>query len=148
MTARNQPGTIDELTALYRDTIVRHAVHPVGFEAEIEPTHRHELFNPLCGDRVEVQLRVDGDAIEAMAFRGEACAICMASASLLCQHQPGGSVAELKSAQASLRAALSDASGDVGNEPYLPLLGVRAYPSRVRCALLPWEAALEALNAS
>lgn len=144
----NSPGTVDELTALYRETIVEHAVRPVGFEAKIEPTHRRELYNPLCGDRVEVQLRIADEDVEAMAFRGEACAICMASASLMCAHQAGRPVADLRAAHAWLEGALSGAHEERQIEPLLPLLGVRAYPSRVKCALLPWEAAIGALSES
>lgn len=146
MSARNQPGTVDDLTVLYRETIVEHAVRPTGFEAGIDATHSRELYNPLCGDRVEVQLRIDGEHIEAMAFRGEACAICMASASMMCAHQAGGPVADLRVTHDWLKAALSGGADSGQIEPLLPLLGVRAYPSRVRCALLPWEAAVQALE--
>lgn len=145
MSGSAKPGTVDELTALYRETIVRHAVNPVGFGADIGPTHSRELYNPLCGDRIEVHLRVEGDEIEALAFTGEACAICMASASLLCEHQAGHSVAELNEAHGWLENALMGKSEGSGHEALLPLLGVRAYPSRVKCALLPWEAAADAL---
>lgn len=145
MTSRNQPGTVDELTSLYRETIVRHAVHPVGFEAGIEATHSAELFNPFCGDRIEVNLLVHGDAVEAMAFRGEACAICMASASIMCGHQAGRPAADLRATHAWLDRALNGQEEAPPIEDLLPLLGVRAYPSRVRCALLPWEAAIAAL---
>jgi nitrogen fixation NifU-like protein len=146
VTAANQPGTVDQLTALYRQTIVEHAVRPVGFQAEIEPTHRHELYNPLCGDRIEVQLRIAGDDIEAMAFRGEACAICMASASLMCAHQAGRPTRDFQTAHRWLEEALKGGGENSQFEALMPLLGVRAYPSRVRCALLPWEAATQALG--
>lgn len=146
MSARNQPGAVDGLTALYRETIVEHAVRPVGFEAEIQANRSAERYNPLCGDRIEVQLRIEGDEVEAIAFRGEACAICMASASLLCAHQAGRPVADLEAANAWLEQALKGDSGSRPIEALLPLLGVRAYPSRVRCALLPWEAAIKALD--
>jgi nitrogen fixation NifU-like protein len=144
----NQPGPVDELTALYRETIVQHAVHPVGFQAAIEATHRGELFNPLCGDRIEVLLRIEGETISEAAFLGEACAICMASASLLCEHQAGQPVVALEKAHEWLEAALNEDHDSPPQEPLVPLLGVRAYPSRVRCALLPWEAAASALKPS
>ena len=73
---------MNDLGRLYQDTIRRHAAQPVGRGEEIGATHRHELFNAQCGDRVEVKLRMAGDTIEAAAFDGEGCAICMASASL------------------------------------------------------------------
>jgi len=144
--ASNQPGTVDELTALYRETIVHHAVHPTGYREEIEATHRGEMFNALCGDRIEVLLRIESGEIRELAFRGEACAICMASASLLCEQQSGRAVDQLEANHTSLQDALEGRCEKLEIEALMPLLGVRAYPSRVRCALLPWEAALKAFN--
>ena len=142
----NRPGPVDELTALYRETIVHHAVHPVGFEADIHATHSRELYNPLCGDRIEIRLQISGQDVEQASFRGEACAICMASASLLCAHQAGQSVRDLEQAYAWLKASLEGRDPGAAREALLPLLGVRAYPSRVKCALLPWDAAHEAIG--
>ena len=148
-------ASADRLTALYRDSIRRHAANPTGFRRPIAATHRHEAYNPLCGDRVEIGLRVTDDTIEEAAFDGEACAICMASASLLCGLAPGRTVAELGALKELLREALqqdvgADLAGDRGHGP-LPqelhaLLGVRPYPSRIRCATLPWTAAAAALG--
>ena len=122
----NQPGTVDELTSLYRETIVKHAVSPVGFEAEIDATHQNEVFNPLCGDRIEVLLQLDTDEIEAIAFRGEACAICMASASLLCAHHSHIPLAELRATHLWLEKALAGQAENSERESLKPLLGVRA----------------------
>lgn len=143
----NQPGTVDELTELYRDTIVKHAVAPVGFKADIDATHNAEVFNPLCGDRIEILLRIAGESIEDIAFRGEACAICMASASLLCENQANASVAEFAATHTWLEESLANDNPESENDALRPLLGVRAYPSRVKCALLPWEAVEKAIRA-
>lgn len=137
---------MDELTTLYRDTIVKHAVEPVGFGQDIQPTHRKEVFNPLCGDRVEMLLRVEGVTVEAIAFSGEACAICLASASLMCQNLPACTISELEEMQQQMQNALEGADAAGIPNAFVPLLGVRAYPSRVRCALLPWEAACAAVE--
>ena len=142
----NRPGTVDELTRLYRETILKHAVSPVGFNVEIEPTHSHEVFNPLCGDRIQMMIRISGEIIEAIAFKGEACAICMASASLLCKHHSGDSVADFNASHDWLEASLSGETSDADHQELTPLLGVRAYPSRVKCVLLPWEAAENAIR--
>jgi nitrogen fixation NifU-like protein len=160
-------GAAGTLAGLYRDAIRRHAAHPVGYRVPIEATHRHEEYNPLCGDRVEVRLRVAGDAVEAAAFDGEACAICMASASLLCSLAPGRTVTELWQLAHELEQALRPAVGaglardlepptrraqsalpQKGLPAELhPLLGVRPYPSRISCATQPWTAAVRALDA-
>jgi len=159
------------LTTLYRDVIRRHAADPTGFRRAIEATHRHEAYNALCGDRVDIALQVGDGQVQAAAFDGEACAICLASASLLCSLAPGESVEGVRRMAADLANAFAAPAGarlareqnlpDSGpggaqgallqpSEPNLPealrpLLGVRPYPSRVRCATLPWEAAVTAL---
>ena len=136
---------MNDLDRLYRETILRHAAQPVGHGAAIDATHRHELFNAQCGDRVEMKFRLAGETIEAAAFDGEGCAICMASASLLCTHLPGGTRETARRLHASLLAVLH---GDAAADPTGPLAalsGVRPYPSRVRCATLPWQAAERAL---
>lgn len=136
---------MSDLSSLYRDTIRQHAAVPVGFEREIDATHRNEVYNPQCGDRIEVQLRIVDEAIESTAFNGEACAICMASASLLCDITPGRPVTQLQELHDQLQSALQNGAELDGAEELKPLLGVKPYPSRIRCATLPWAAALGAL---
>ena len=167
MTGGDNPA--GDLAHLYRDAIRQHSSNPVGYRRDIDATHRREEYNPQCGDRIDVLLRIAGEQVEAAAFDGEACAICMASASLLCSLAPGRSVSELEDMGMGLQEALSDpvgaASAAIGSDdietgqsrlkplpqgplvhPDLrPLLGVRPYPSRVRCATLPWTAASRAL---
>jgi len=133
------------LSSLYREAIRQHAAEPVGFRQPIDATHRHEVFNPLCGDRIEVQLRIVKGEVEAAAFDGEACAICMASASLLCGTAPGHPVAYLEELHDRLHAALENGQDLEGADTLKPLLGVMPYPSRIRCATLPWAAAVGAL---
>jgi nitrogen fixation NifU-like protein len=173
MSSHPEPAT--DLASLYREAVKRHAAEPVGYKAPIEATHRYEAYNPLCGDRVEICLRVTGDQVEAAAFDGAACAICTASASMLCSLAPARPVAWLRllgdrlknvlaesdidREQGSLLRSLDDDSADasIDGDPtedaadalpneLKPLLGVRRYPSRRRCATLPWEAAVNALD--
>jgi nitrogen fixation NifU-like protein len=134
----------------YRETVLRHSVDPVGFRQDIGATHHGECYNPLCGDRVTVMFRLSGERIEAAAFDGEACAICLASASLLCAHAPGQTTANFEATRGWLEALLRGPEPDEdparGHPDLRSLAGVRRYPSRIRCALLPWEAAREALR--
>lgn len=142
----NRPGSVAELTELYRETILQHATHPIGFEQPIEATHESEQYNPLCGDRVRIRLEIDNGQIRSAAFQGEACAICTASASLLCGHMPGESVAGLRDTHRWLQQALDEGKAATNHDYLAPLLGVRQYPSRIRCAMLPWVAAVTALG--
>ena len=148
MTAQNTTVTEEDiaLANLYRDAVVEHAVEPVGYRKEIAVTHRHELYNPLCGDKIEMQFHLESDCIEAAAFDGEACAICMASASMLCEAAPQMTVAEIGQQHEQLVTALKDKTSKPGLDSLQALLAVRRYPARVRCALLPWEAAVKALG--
>ena len=136
----------DTLAQLYREVILANAAKPHGYGVEIEATHHAAGNNPLCGDEVEIFLRVeDGRVVEA-AFGGESCAICMASGSLLCRHLPGQPIDAIEQVPAQFKIAI-EAGGDEGVESYMkPMLGVRAYPSRVNCALLPWDTAKAALE--
>jgi nitrogen fixation NifU-like protein len=148
-----KPGSHDHLAQLYRDAIRRHAANPVGYRQAIDATHRHEEYNPLCGDRIEIALRIEKHHVQSAAFEGEACAICLASASLLCSLAPGQPVSRMTALGAELQRALRGAQASAPRAPrrsplpeeLRPLLGVRPYPSRVRCATLPWEAAARAL---
>lgn len=136
---------VKDLSRLYLDAIKRHAADPAGFRQEIDATHQHEEYNPLCGDRILLQLRIDAGRIEAAAFDGEACAICLASSSLLCKHIPGLSVKDLPKQHQQLSDALESGDGTPGMSALTPLLGVRPYPSRIQCATLPWKAAARAI---
>jgi nitrogen fixation NifU-like protein len=147
VSGKNRPGAVEDLARLYLDAIRLHAANPTGFRRPIEATHRHECLNPLCGDRVELMLKVAGATIEQAAFDGEACAICLASASLLCETIEGESVEHFMDRREALVEALK-ADGPDPEEALKPLLGVRPYPSRVRCATLPWTAASRALAES
>lgn len=135
---------MSSLQNLYAAVIREHAAAPNGFQPSFEPTHRHEALNPLCGDRVVILGRLERETIERLGFDGEGCAICMASASLLCQHLEGKQLAELDHYYKALTAALAgdDATDQLGSMN--ALLAVRDYPARVQCATLPWQAAIQA----
>ena len=138
------------LASFYRETILQHTSNPVGFRAPIAATHSSELYNPFCGDRVRLQFALNGNIIEAASFDGESCGICMASASILCDCSPGERVSAVKARHDWLESALKS-DGDHAREGTVPgaleaLLGVRRYPTRINCAMLPWQAALKALG--
>ena len=133
------------LAELYRQVILANAARPCGMDEDIPATHRASRNNPLCGDDIEVRFQVVDGAIRTAAFSGEACAICLASASLLCRHAPGLGTEQLATLATGFRKALSGASGDCADF-LAPLLGVRSYPARIACATLPWETGLAALD--
>lgn len=137
---------MNTLKQLYRDTIRQHAAEPVGFRKKIQPTHHCEGLNPQCGDRVEIFLKISAGMIDDIAFEGEACTICMASASLMCKHVAGQAVALFGEQKQALERALREREDPAEIGFLSPLLGVRPYPSRIQCATLPWNTAEKALR--
>jgi nitrogen fixation NifU-like protein len=128
---------------LYQEVILDHNKKPRNWGALEDATHRSEGVNPLCGDHIWVALKVDGDRIEKIAFEGESCAICKASASMMTTAVKGKTTTDAETLVEHFRAMA------VGNEDletsgrYLGRLtvfaGVRDLPSRVKCAILPWH---------
>ena len=117
---------------LYRDYILEHYRRPHNFGQLDGATASQEGANPLCGDRITMQLRVRGGVIDGVAFTGRGCAISQASASLLTDDIKGKSV----------DTAQGMTSGDV-----LELLGIEISPARMKCALLSLETMQGALGA-
>ncbi|GJM07815.1 MAG: iron-sulfur cluster assembly scaffold protein NifU [Lysobacteraceae bacterium] len=131
---------------LYRDTVLKHNRKPHGYDGDHEVTHQASLHNQVCGDHVTVRLLVEHEQVLAASFCGESCAICTASASILCQSAVGRSVSALVAGHRDLERALGSNGDQVLDWPDANgLVGVRKFPSRVRCALLPWEASTKAL---
>ena len=139
-----------ELRDLYQQVIVDHHRKPRNFKKLAAPTRRAEGFNPLCGDKVTVELDLDGDVIRDIGFQGSGCAISRASASLMTADVKGKPIPDAQAAVAEFRAMLTDdAAGDDARERLGKLAvfeGVREFPSRIKCATLPWHTLAAALS--
>jgi nitrogen fixation protein NifU and related proteins len=136
-----------ELNDLYRDVILDHNRHPRNFGA-LEPADASvEGFNPMCGDRLTLRLRLSDDTISDIKFEGQGCAISTASASLMTEAVKGKTRAEALALFERVHQLLTDdaASGqELGK--LAALSGVREYPARVKCASLCWHTLSSALN--
>jgi nitrogen fixation NifU-like protein len=132
---------------LYREIILDHYRRP-RHKQPVAPADRSvEANNPLCGDEIDLTLRFAGDDIEALGFEGRGCSISQASASLMCEAVSGLPAASARALAERFRAMLTgdDVDGDdLGDLEALS--GVRAYPMRVKCATLAWNALLQALD--
>ena len=134
---------------------VRDLYQTIILERSRNPRHMHimdpfdaaaEGDNPLCGDRVEVRVRYDGDRIAEASFQARGCAISMASADLMADVVQGRTAADIeKIAEAFTALAKSGATDDKSLDDLRPLAGVSEYPSRIKCATLPWAALIAAL---
>ena len=139
--------------ALYQEVILDHNKKPRNYGTLEHPSHQAEGLNPLCGDHIFVALNLGGDAIESIAFHGESCAICKASASMMTMAVKGKTPAE---AEQLVHAFVDMATGRGEPDPAAPALpsmarlavfsGIRDLPMRVKCAILPWHTLQAALN--
>jgi len=139
-----------DLKELYRDVILDHNRRPRNF-GRIEPSDGHaEGHNPLCGDRLSVFVRLDGERVADIRFEGKGCAISTASASLMTEAVKGKERAAIGELFAKVHALLTqqDAAPDTALGKLAALSGVREFPVRVKCASLCWHTLNAALDRS
>jgi nitrogen fixation NifU-like protein len=129
-----------DLAQLYRDVIVDHNRNPRNRGRLTAPTHRADGDNPLCGDRLRLELELAGDVIRDLKFEGSGCAISTASASLMGEAVKGRTRAEAAEIFSAVHRMLTgDAQGGAGLGKLAALAGVREFPARVKCATLCWH---------
>jgi len=134
-----------DLKDLYRQVIVDHNKSPRNFRDMSDATAHAEGHNPLCGDRLEIWLKLDasGATIEDVSFKGTGCAISVASASLMTEALRGRSVAEFEALFGKFHGMVTSdptlAVDETGLGKLAVLAGVREFPSRVKCASLCWH---------
>jgi len=87
-----------ELRELYQEVIIEHGSNPRNFRALDQPTCTGHGYNPLCGDQITLDLKIDHDILSQMGFQGQGCAISMASASLMCESLTGKTLSEAQQA--------------------------------------------------
>jgi nitrogen fixation protein NifU and related proteins len=133
---------------LYQEMVVEHKRAPRHFGTLPAPTHEARGRNPQCGDDVRVQLRLEGDRVADIAFEGQGCAICIASASMMTDAVLGREVDTALALQRRFRAVLTGKAepDDTDLGKLVSLAGVRRYPSRIKCALLGWHALMHAIG--
>jgi len=140
-------GDID-LQDLYQEVILDHNRRPRNFRA-LEGGRKAEGFNPLCGDRLTVYLRVTDGVIDEVSFQGSGCAISKASASLMTEAVKGKRVADATALfdrfQRMITTDPDTTVSDLGK--LTALAGVRQFPIRVKCASLAWHTLRAALDA-
>ena len=140
-----------ELNDLYRDVILDHNRRPRNFGDLQSADASIEGFNPMCGDRLTVRLKLDADKISDIRFEGQGCAISTASASLMTEAVKGKTRAEALQLFERVHQLLTDDSApadDASLGKLAALSGVREYPARVKCASLCWHTLASALQAT
>jgi nitrogen fixation protein NifU and related proteins len=135
-----------ELRDLYQQVILDHNRKPRNFRTLPNPSRAAEGYNPLCGDRLTVEIALDGEVIRDIGFQGSGCAISRASASLMTADLKGKTVAQAEEAFERFRAMLTGGDGAEAELGKLGVFaGVREFPSRIKCATLAWHTAHAAL---
>src|SRR5437773_8906302 len=137
-----------DLEELYQEVILDHNRRPRNFRA-IENGRKADGYNPLCGDRITVYVRLDAGVIADASFQGAGCAISKASASLMTESMKGKTLAEAEALferfHRVITAPPEAPPEDLGKLSVLS--GVRRFPIRVKCATLAWHTLRAAVDA-
>ena len=131
-----------DLKELYQEVIVDHNRNPRNFGKLENATSTLEGFNPLCGDRLTLYLKVENDRIADIRFDGNGCAISVASASLMTEAMKDKNIAQAEEIFDRFHQLITDKSAVIDYEQLgklAVLAGVREYPTRVKCATLCWH---------
>ena len=136
----------DDLADLYQQLILDHNRRPRNFRVLPDANRTAQGNNPVCGDNYTIYAKMDGGMVKEISFQGSGCAISKASASILTESLKGKTVAEVKSLFDKVHDMLTTGNleGDAGK--LAALAGVHKFPVRVKCAILPWHAALAAVE--
>lgn len=119
------------MVALYSDTLLDHFRHPRNYGDLVAPDISHESFNPLCGDRIRIEVKLRDTIVHEARFKGDACAISTAAASLLTELIAGSDLTAVAA---------------VSNDQLISALESDIKPERIQCALLPLDALRAGLN--
>ena len=136
---------VEQEDPLYRRAILRLAANAAGAGPLAHANASATVHNPACGDRVTVELALEGGRITALGHTTQACVLTQASAALLSGLAPGRGQAELEALAGKVRSFLA---GGAAPEGYGVFDGLTAHAGRHRCVLLPLEAALKALEST
>ncbi len=144
-----EPGSDARLSALYQEVILDHYRRPRNRGTLAEPTGTASLRNPLCGDEVDVQVAMHDGKVADVKFGGRGCSISQASASMMTELVKGRTPDEVNALGerfAEMIRGNAEAAKDQALGQARALSGVSRFPTRVRCALIAWEAMARAVK--
>jgi nitrogen fixation NifU-like protein len=135
--------------SLYQEVILDHNKKPRNYGTLDKASHHAVGHNPLCGDHLDIELNLEGERIDNIAFHGESCAICKASASMMTTAVKGKARSDAETLIKEFRE-MATGTLNLNEDHHLGRLtvfaGVRDLPTRVKCAILPWHTLHAALN--
>ncbi len=141
---------MSDLRDLYQEIILDHSSHPRHFQALDDADRSADGYNPLCGDKITVFLRMKDGRIEEAAFQGSGCAISMAAASMMTQAIRGATTEELEQKfhafHGMVTGKVDDGSAAERLGKLIVFAGVSKFPVRIKCATLAWHTARAAME--
>jgi nitrogen fixation protein NifU and related proteins len=138
---------MSDLRELYQQVILDHNRKPRNFRKIADANRTAEGYNPLCGDRITVEVRMEDGIVKDAAFQGSGCAISKAAASMMTASVIGKQQTEVDALFQGVHAMLTGANGAAADVGKLAVFaGVREFPSRIKCATLAWHALQAALH--
>ena len=143
-----------DLKELYQDIILEHGKSPRNLGKCEGYSHEAKGFNPLCGDKIHVYLKLNNEKkVESLTFEGEGCAISLASASIMTESVKGKSFEEAREIMNSFLSMIKSTSEIQSNHldndqktKLMSLSGVKQFPMRVKCATLSWHTLISAME--
>lgn len=136
-----------DLNALYQEVILDHNRSPRNHHEMSCPCNHAEGFNPLCGDRLSLYLKIEDNIVKDASFIGKGCAISTASASIMTESLKGKTIEEAKAMFHDFHELVTNEKADIKALGKLEVLaGVKQFPSRVKCATLAWHTMLAAID--
>jgi nitrogen fixation protein NifU and related proteins len=137
----------DELSELYQQVILDHSRKPRNFHVLPGANRSAEGNNPLCGDHFTVFIKLEEGVIQDISFQGAGCAISKASASMMTDQLKGKTVAEAEKLFSQYQEmVMTGPANEEAMGKLCAFAGVRRFPMRVKCAILPWHAMMAGLN--
>jgi nitrogen fixation NifU-like protein len=141
---------MSDLRDLYQQVILDHQKKPRNFRVLEAADRDAEGFNPLCGDKIHLFVKMENGVIKEVGFQGTGCAISTASASMMTESVKGKTPAEAEAIFKQFQDLVTGDTSKKANAPELGKLevfaGVREFPVRVKCATLPWHTLRAALK--
>ena len=143
-----------DLKQLYQDIILEHGKSPRNFGKCEKYTHQAKGHNPLCGDQVQVYLKLNKEQkVEDLTFEGSGCAISIASTSIMTELVKGTTIEATKKIVIDFLNMIKNTSEIKSQElnedqktKIMSLSGVKQYPMRVKCATLAWHTLTSAIE--
>jgi nitrogen fixation NifU-like protein len=135
--------------ALYRDVVLDHYRNPRNRRPLERPDGAALVDNPVCGDQVKVEVRLEAERVVEVSARSRGCSIAVAAGSVMTELATGGTLGQAAELSESLRRLVEgETAGEDLDRRLLAFGGVARFPSRRRCALLAWEALEGAIRAA